>query len=129
MMLDIFAYEGTGTVTYQKDGVSASLSITVTQPCFGLYSSKEASAAAYLGSEIRIGSADDTFYIVEADGFENFEITEIHFDGTSGSHDASEILTSPIPTMAHTLRSRRRPMLCRWAAIILSFSRTANLAA
>lgn len=43
-----------------------------------------------MGSEIRIGSADDTFYIVAADGFENFEITEIHFDGTSGSHDASD---------------------------------------
>ena len=77
-------------MTYQKGGVSSSLSITVTQPRFGLYSSKEASAAAYLGSEIRIGSADDTFYIVAADGFENFKITEIHFEGTSGSHDASD---------------------------------------
>lgn len=90
VIFESLAYEGTGAVTYEKDGVSAAIEITFTQPCFGLYSSEEASAEAYLGSEIRVGSADDTFYIVAADGFENFEVTEIYFLGRSDSHDATD---------------------------------------
>ncbi len=90
VMLQTIAYEGTGTVTYEKDGVSASLPVTVTPPRFGLYSSSTASAGAYLGSEVSVGSEGGTFYIVAADGFKHFTVREIWFNGPSDSHDATD---------------------------------------
>ncbi len=84
------AYEGTGAVTYEKDGVSVSLPVTVTPPYFGLYSSSTASAGTYLGDEISVGSEGGTFYIISGDGLKDFEVTQIWFEGSSSSRNATD---------------------------------------
>ena len=87
--LEATAYEGNGAVTYTKDGVSASLPVTVTPPHFGIYSSSTASAETYLNGEVSVGGESDVFYIVAAEEyFKGFEVTEIWFDGPSGIVDA-----------------------------------------
>ena len=75
-------FEESGTITYTKDDVTASMNVNVTQPDFGFYSSTAASKAAYLGDEVIVSSLNDAFYIVAGQNCTIPRIEAIRYDET-----------------------------------------------
>jgi len=75
-------FEGSGVITYAAEGVQ--MKVRVVQPDFGFYSAPTAIASTYLGEEVEISQAGDTFYVIAGPNRTIDGIDSIRYQSTNG---------------------------------------------
>jgi len=75
-------FQGSGVISYPDEDVR--MQVKVVQPDFGFYSAPTASASTYLGDEVEISRAGDTFYVIADQRRTILGIDSIRYSNTNG---------------------------------------------